>query len=230
MEPIPDSWEETASYTQLRILSEHSRFPDMAPHGSSLQFRWSVSSRPCPCLPAGLPAFDYPWNSPQISVLLSATGNFAPRNAVSAPEQGECPESPIMMQQVRHRAPICWPAAKEILRSCSNTTSWPKPRCVYWDEESICFCILLGAISWGTATPMDVVKSRLQADGVYLNKYKGILDCILQSYQNEGLKVSAVWRKIWVSGICLLAGKYNGCYKAICRVKRQLKTVTSQSW
>ncbi|XP_010717377.1 solute carrier family 25 member 48 isoform X1 [Meleagris gallopavo] len=46
-----------------------------------------------------------------------------------------------------------------------------------------------GAISWGTATPMDVVKSRLQADGVYLNKYKGIIDCILQSYQNEGLKV-----------------------------------------
>ncbi|KFP85070.1 Solute carrier family 25 member 48, partial [Acanthisitta chloris] len=46
-----------------------------------------------------------------------------------------------------------------------------------------------GAISWATATPMDVVKSRLQADGVYLNKYKGTLDCILQSYQNEGLKV-----------------------------------------
>uniref|UniRef100_I3NFE4 Solute carrier family 25 member 48 n=1 Tax=Ictidomys tridecemlineatus TaxID=43179 RepID=I3NFE4_ICTTR len=46
------------------------------------------------------------------------------------------------------------------------------------------------AISWGTATPMDVVKSRLQADGVYLNKYKGVLDCISQSYQQEGLKVS----------------------------------------
>ncbi|XP_047412644.1 solute carrier family 25 member 48 isoform X3 [Sciurus carolinensis] len=46
-----------------------------------------------------------------------------------------------------------------------------------------------GAISWGTATPMDVVKSRLQADGVYLNKYKGVLDCISQSYQQEGLKV-----------------------------------------
>ncbi|XP_065500301.1 solute carrier family 25 member 48 isoform X2 [Caloenas nicobarica] len=45
-----------------------------------------------------------------------------------------------------------------------------------------------GAISWGTATPMDVVKSRLQADGVYLNRYKGTFDCILQSYQNEGLK------------------------------------------
>ncbi|XP_070271057.1 solute carrier family 25 member 48 isoform X4 [Myotis yumanensis] len=44
------------------------------------------------------------------------------------------------------------------------------------------------AISWGTATPMDVVKSRLQADGVYLNKYKGVLDCISQSYQKDGLK------------------------------------------
>ncbi|XP_073914942.1 solute carrier family 25 member 48 isoform X2 [Castor canadensis] len=49
--------------------------------------------------------------------------------------------------------------------------------------------VLLRAISWGTATPMDVVKSRLQADGVYLNKYRGVLDCISQSYQQEGLKV-----------------------------------------
>lgn len=46
-----------------------------------------------------------------------------------------------------------------------------------------------GAISWGTATPMDVVKSRLQADGVYLTKYRGVLDCISQSYQKEGLQV-----------------------------------------
>ncbi|XP_036915380.1 solute carrier family 25 member 48 isoform X1 [Sturnira hondurensis] len=48
---------------------------------------------------------------------------------------------------------------------------------------------IAGAISWGTATPMDVVKSRLQADGVYLSKYKGVLDCISQSYQKDGLKV-----------------------------------------
>ncbi|XP_030068737.1 solute carrier family 25 member 48 isoform X2 [Microcaecilia unicolor] len=48
---------------------------------------------------------------------------------------------------------------------------------------------LAGAISWGTATPMDVVKSRLQADGVHFKKYKGVADCISQSYQNEGLKV-----------------------------------------
>nr|XP_060621296.1 solute carrier family 25 member 48 isoform X1 [Anolis sagrei ordinatus]XP_060621297.1 solute carrier family 25 member 48 isoform X1 [Anolis sagrei ordinatus] len=48
---------------------------------------------------------------------------------------------------------------------------------------------IAGAISWGTATPMDVVKSRLQADGVYLNKYRGVIDCISQSYHDEGLKV-----------------------------------------
>ncbi|XP_048459800.1 solute carrier family 25 member 48 isoform X2 [Rhincodon typus] len=54
------------------------------------------------------------------------------------------------------------------------------------------FCVWLaggvaGTISWGTATPMDVVKSRLQADGVSETKYKGILHCIQQSYRKEGL-------------------------------------------
>ncbi|KAF2985992.1 hypothetical protein EK904_002149 [Melospiza melodia maxima] len=49
-----------------------------------------------------------------------------------------------------------------------------------------------GAVSWAVCTPMDVVKSRLQADGVYSKQYKGTIDCILQSYQNEGLKVSDI--------------------------------------
>ncbi|XP_028907961.1 solute carrier family 25 member 48 isoform X3 [Ornithorhynchus anatinus] len=48
---------------------------------------------------------------------------------------------------------------------------------------------IAGAISWGTATPMDVMKSRLQADGVHKTRYKGVVDCISQSYQKEGLKV-----------------------------------------
>lgn len=64
-----------------------------------------------------------------------------------------------------------------------------------------------GAISWGTATPMDVVKSRIQADGVYLNKYRGVVDCISQSYRQEGFKVSCA-QPPWVSsslaeGSCL---------------------------
>ncbi|XP_053157723.1 solute carrier family 25 member 48 isoform X2 [Hemicordylus capensis] len=48
---------------------------------------------------------------------------------------------------------------------------------------------IAGAISWGSATPMDVVKSRLQADGVSFNRYRGVIDCISQSYHSEGLKV-----------------------------------------
>ncbi|KAE8614148.1 hypothetical protein XENTR_v10008014 [Xenopus tropicalis] len=56
------------------------------------------------------------------------------------------------------------------------------------------FCVwiaggLAGALSWGTATPMDVVKSRLQADGVHSTNYKGVTDCITQSYQKEGIRV-----------------------------------------
>ncbi|MGH0117920.1 UNVERIFIED_CONTAM: hypothetical protein FKN15_074387 [Acipenser sinensis] len=45
-----------------------------------------------------------------------------------------------------------------------------------------------GSISWVTATPADVVKSRLQADSFYQRKYKGIVHCILQSYKTDGLQ------------------------------------------
>lgn len=64
-------------------------------------------------------------------------------------------------------------------------------------SDTLGFSDFTGAISWGTATPMDVVKSRIQADGVYLNKYRGVLDCISQSYRQEGFKVS--YMLTWVS-------------------------------
>ncbi|XP_077589776.1 solute carrier family 25 member 48 [Stigmatopora nigra] len=48
---------------------------------------------------------------------------------------------------------------------------------------------LAGSISWVTATPADVVKSRLQADAHLHKKYKGILHCILHSYKTEGIQV-----------------------------------------
>ncbi|XP_030620815.1 solute carrier family 25 member 48 isoform X2 [Chanos chanos] len=48
---------------------------------------------------------------------------------------------------------------------------------------------LAGSISWVTATPADVVKSRLQADAMHQRKYKGIVHCIVQSYKTEGLHV-----------------------------------------
>ncbi|XP_059372636.1 solute carrier family 25 member 48 [Carassius carassius] len=48
---------------------------------------------------------------------------------------------------------------------------------------------LAGSISWVTATPADVVKSRLQADAMQQRKYKGILHCTMQSYKTEGIHV-----------------------------------------
>lgn len=47
-----------------------------------------------------------------------------------------------------------------------------------------------GSISWVTATPADVVKSRMQADTQLSRKYKGIVDCILHSYKTEGAQVN----------------------------------------
>uniref|UniRef100_A0A3Q2QR11 Solute carrier family 25 member 48 n=1 Tax=Fundulus heteroclitus TaxID=8078 RepID=A0A3Q2QR11_FUNHE len=46
-----------------------------------------------------------------------------------------------------------------------------------------------GSISWVTATPADVVKSRMQADAQLHRKYKGVLHCIVQSYRTEGAEV-----------------------------------------
>lgn len=47
-----------------------------------------------------------------------------------------------------------------------------------------------GIMSWLSTYPMDVVKSRLQADGLRgAPRYGGILDCMRQSYQAEGWRV-----------------------------------------
>ncbi|XP_061580725.1 solute carrier family 25 member 48 [Cololabis saira] len=48
---------------------------------------------------------------------------------------------------------------------------------------------LAGSISWVTATPADVVKSRMQADAQQQRKYRGILHCIVHSYRTEGAQV-----------------------------------------
>uniref|UniRef100_UPI00398E6485 mitochondrial basic amino acids transporter isoform X1 n=2 Tax=Pristiophorus japonicus TaxID=55135 RepID=UPI00398E6485 len=49
-----------------------------------------------------------------------------------------------------------------------------------------------GIASWISTYPIDVIKSRLQADGVGgINRYNGIMDCVLQSYKNEGWHVFA---------------------------------------
>ncbi|XP_040904326.1 solute carrier family 25 member 48 isoform X2 [Toxotes jaculatrix] len=64
-----------------------------------------------------------------------------------------------------------------------DATSSPHP-CSIWLAGG-----LAGSISWVTATPADVVKSRLQADAQLQRKYKGILHCIIHSYKTEGIQV-----------------------------------------
>ncbi|XP_070449331.1 mitochondrial basic amino acids transporter isoform X3 [Equus przewalskii] len=47
-----------------------------------------------------------------------------------------------------------------------------------------------GILSWLSTYPVDVVKSRLQADGLRgAPRYRGILDCVRQSYRAEGWRV-----------------------------------------
>lgn len=46
-----------------------------------------------------------------------------------------------------------------------------------------------GALAWAVATPMDVIKSRLQADGQGQRRYRGLLHCVVTSVREEGPRV-----------------------------------------
>lgn len=45
---------------------------------------------------------------------------------------------------------------------------------------------MAGMLSWVLSCPIDVVKTRLQADSGATARYSGIRDCVLKSYQAEG--------------------------------------------
>lgn len=127
--------------------------------------------------PLEFPASDQEHNLQNLNTS-SRNMELSSRNTVFVPEQGECPDMKMAW---------IWCDRCEFVSSLTcGQGSIEKELFKY-------FCIFPGAVSWAVCTPMDVVKSRLQADGVYLNQYKGILDCVLQSYQNEGLKVSDIW-------------------------------------
>uniref|UniRef100_A0A667I970 Solute carrier family 25 member 45 n=1 Tax=Lynx canadensis TaxID=61383 RepID=A0A667I970_LYNCA len=46
-----------------------------------------------------------------------------------------------------------------------------------------------GISSWAVATPLDVIKSRLQMAGLKRRAYRGVLDCMVSSARQEGLGV-----------------------------------------
>nr|XP_028565985.1 solute carrier family 25 member 47 isoform X2 [Podarcis muralis] len=46
-----------------------------------------------------------------------------------------------------------------------------------------------GVLAWGTATPMDVIKSRMQVDGEGLRRYSGLVHCVRDSVREEGVRV-----------------------------------------
>ncbi len=47
-----------------------------------------------------------------------------------------------------------------------------------------------GVATWTSCYPLDVVKSRLQTDGIGCpREYKGTIDCFIKSYRSEGLRV-----------------------------------------
>ncbi|XP_075043906.1 solute carrier family 25 member 45 isoform X2 [Mixophyes fleayi] len=46
-----------------------------------------------------------------------------------------------------------------------------------------------GTVGWAAANPMDVMKSRLQMDGMYGVQYRGIFDCVSKSIKQEGVSV-----------------------------------------
>lgn len=46
-----------------------------------------------------------------------------------------------------------------------------------------------GMCGWAVGTPMDVIKARLQVDGVNTQRYRGFIHCITDSVKTEGVTV-----------------------------------------
>ena len=57
-----------------------------------------------------------------------------------------------------------------------------------------------GMLSWTITYPVDVVKSRLQADGAGGRpyKYRGMIDCGKQIYRTEGSRVFLRFVEVWI--------------------------------
>jgi Mitochondrial carrier protein len=46
-----------------------------------------------------------------------------------------------------------------------------------------------GSVSWGVIVPLDVIKSRLQADNPQRPRYRGMVHCAVSSFRQDGISV-----------------------------------------
>ncbi len=116
--------------------------------------------------------------------------------------------------------------------SVNVTELWPSRDCV-WEH---CFiglrvCVLsewtavllsgglAGMAGWSVGTPMDVIKARLQMDGVRgERRYRGLLHCVTETVQNEGLGI--FFRSLGIN--CLRAFPVNMVVFAVYEVSVRL--------
>ncbi|MEJ1283847.1 solute carrier family 25 member 47 [Cricetulus griseus] len=81
-----------------------------------------------------------------------------------------------------------------------------------------------GVLAWAVATPMDVIKSRLQADGQGQQRYRGLLHCVVTSVREEGPRV--LFKGLTLN--CCRAFPVNMvvfvAYEAVLRLTRRLCT------
>ncbi|XP_078516309.1 solute carrier family 25 member 47 isoform X1 [Lissotriton helveticus] len=81
-----------------------------------------------------------------------------------------------------------------------------------------------GILAWTLVTPMDVIKARLQVDGLGQQKYRGVLHCITKSVKQEGVRV--LFKGLGLN--CLRAFPVNMVvfftYEMILKLTKQLAT------
>lgn len=86
---------------------------------------------------------------------------------------------------------------------------------------------MAGMLSWVLSCPIDVVKTRLQADSGATARYNGIKDCVVKSYQSEGLSfltkgmTSTLIRAFIMNAVCFYVVAYT--LKAVDDTKLDVK-------
>ncbi|XP_057772779.1 LOW QUALITY PROTEIN: mitochondrial arginine transporter BAC2-like [Salvia miltiorrhiza] len=121
------------------------------------------------------------------------------------------------------------PAHAAYFSTYEYTREWLHPGCRKGSHESFGTMLLAGGLagvaSWICCYPLDVVKTRLQAQSSSTERYGGIVDCFRQSVREEGYHVlwrglgTAVLRAFIVNGAiftayetalrCILRGNQN---------------------